>query len=108
MANGRSRARMDRAVSTEGTQLQTDALAQAGQGLEAAIAKLVEKSALGDIQAIQALIALNSDEIGRARSGANDPLLLRILEIREAGSDIEYNLWEKLYRNGVPVLEEPL
>lgn len=108
MANGRSRARMDRAVSTEGTELHQDALAMAAESLNDVITTLRDQAKKGDVQASKALLELASTEIGRARSGANDPLLLRILEIREAGSQIEYDLWEKLYRNGVPTLEEPI
>lgn len=99
---------MDRAINLDGTELHQDVLGIAAEGLERAVRKLVQESDAGNLDAINQLMKLSQEEFARARSGANDPVLLRVKEIRDAGSQMNYDLWQKLYRNGIPVMEEPI
>lgn len=99
---------MDRAVSVDGTEVQSDVLEEAASGLLNAVKKLNEQAQAGNLNAIEALLKINADEFSRARSGANNPLLLRILEIREEGSEILAETWKVLYRNGLPDIQEPV
>ena len=104
----RGRARMDRAVSVDGTEVQSDVLEEAASGLLEAVRKLNEPAKSGNLNAIEALLKINADEFSRARSGANNPLLRRILEIREEGREILAETWQVLYRNGLPDIQEPV
>lgn len=104
----RGRARLDRAVSTDGTEIQSDVLLEASSGLLAAVKMLNTKAQNGDLNAIEALLKINADEFSRARSGANNPLLLRVIELREEGSQILEDTWKVLYRNGLPDVQEPI
>ena len=97
-SNNQQRARLRRSTSTAGTETQQDALAHISDNLGDIIATLTENAKAGDVQAAKALISLQQDEFTRARSGANDPLLIRLKEIREAGSPMLEALWGNLYK----------
>lgn len=98
-SNNQQRARIRRATRTEGTESHQDALGLITDALTNIVQSLTEKAESGDVQAAKALFELSKEEFSRARSGANDPLLIRIKEIRAAGSGMEQELWGKLYRN---------
>lgn len=98
-SNNQQRARSRRAISTAGTENQQDALAKISENLADIIDTLTTTAKGGDVQAAKALISLQQEEFSRARSGANDPLLIRLREIREAGSPHLQKLWGTLYRN---------
>lgn len=102
-SNNQQRARLRRSTSTAGTESQQDALAHISGNLNAIIETLTETAMNGDVQAAKALIALQQDEFSRARSGANDPLMIRLKEIREAGSPKLEALWNTLYKNNPKV-----
>lgn len=99
---------MDRATNLSGTELHQDVLGIAADSLERIVTKLVQEADAGNMDAIGQLIKLNQEEFSRARSGANDPVLIRVQELRAAGSQMSYEIWKKLYREGVPVMEEPI
>jgi hypothetical protein len=67
---------------------------------------LTNKAKNGDVNAGRALIALQQEEFSRARSGANDPLFIKLREIREAGSPKLQAIWGTLYKS-VPQIEIP-
>lgn len=98
-SNNQQRARIRRATRTEGTESHQDALGYINAALVHIVEALTEKAKAGDTQAASQLFKLSQEEFSRARSGANDPLLIRIKEIRAAGSGMEQELWGKLYRN---------
>lgn len=104
-SNNSPRARLRRSGRTEGTEAHQDALSHISENLGEIIDTLTEKAKAGDTQAAKALIDLSKDEFVRSRSGANDPLLVKIREIREAGSERQRQIWETLYRN-VPLQME--
>jgi hypothetical protein len=98
-ANNQTRARLNRSISTEGTEAQQDALSYISDNLTSIVKSLTALAKRGDVQAAKALIALQQEEFIRAKSGANDPLLVRLQEIREAGSPKIRQLWGTLYKN---------
>jgi hypothetical protein len=98
-SNNQQRARIRRATRTDGTEDHQNALGLINESLVDIVESLTEKAKTGDTQAAKALFELSKEEFSRARSGANDPILLRIKEIRAAGSQIDEQLWAKLYRN---------
>lgn len=98
-SNNQQRARIRRATRTEGTESHQDALGLINDSLVSIVQSLTEKAENGDTQAAKALFELSKEEFSRARSGANDPILIRIKEIRAAGSKMDEELWAKLYRN---------
>jgi hypothetical protein len=105
-SNNQQRARIRRATRTEGTENHQDALGFINANLTEIVETLTDKAKTGDVQAAKALFELSKEEFSRARSGANDPLLVRIREIRAAGSTLDEELWAKLYRNvPQPVME---
>ena len=95
-SNNQQRARIRRATRTEGTETHQDALGYINDSLVEIVQSLTEKAKEGDTTAAKALFELSKEEFSRARSGANDPILIRIREIRAAGSKLEEELWEKL------------
>lgn len=107
-SNNQRRARAQRSVSTAGTENHQGALGLISTGLETMVQSLLDKANEGDVQAARVLLSLQSEEFSRSRSGANDPLMIRIKEIREAGSKMEEELWSVLYRKvEVPVFKTP-
>lgn len=103
-SNNQTRARVRRSANTEGTEAQQDALGLISDALPEIIESLANKAKNGDVNAGRALLALQQEEFSRARSGANDPMLLRLKEIREAGSPQLERIWATLYKN-LPKIE---
>lgn len=101
-SNNQSRARSRRSINTSGTEVHQDALSLINDSLNDIVQSLTEKAKQGDNNAAKQILDMAKDEFVRARSGANDPMMIRVQQIREAGSPKLEALWAQMYRN-VPI-----
>lgn len=91
----RSRMRINRAIQVDSEAMEVGAVAQLSAAIPWVIAGLIE-DARTDPDARKQVIELVGDDIARARSGQRDELLLKLAEVRKAGSPILETLWARL------------